>query len=108
MSLISVAGALSVVLFIVVPLAAVILVGTLTRGRARALGMAGFGVFVAEGVLNAIWLLVVPQLARSGSVPIQLLAGGYSAVRGLLSLVAIALLLFAVVVDRGRPVPAAR
>lgn len=107
MSLISASSVLSVVLFIVAPLAATILVGMLTRGRVRALGIAGFGLFVVEGVFGALWLFVLPQIGRGESVSMTVLAGVYSAVRGLIGLAALALLALAVITDRHRALPQA-
>ena len=89
-------------LFVLAPVLAAVLVGLLTRGRTRALGIAGFGLLAFEGLLNVIWLFVFPQLVRSGDT-FRLLTTAYSALRGVLTLVTIALLALAVIVDRARP-----
>jgi hypothetical protein len=106
MSLSDVFGVLSLGLFILTPLVAAIVVALLTRGRVRVLGVAGFAVFVVEGVLAVLWVVALPQIADSLSLPLAAAAGAYSAVRAVLSLVAIALLMLAVVLDRDRAVRA--
>ena len=99
-------GVLAYALFILAPLLAAVLVGVMTRGPVRALGVAGFGIFTIEGLLGLAWLYLVPVLADDGNIPLSRLAAGYSLVQAVLTLVATALLAFAVVVDRTRLQPA--
>lgn len=101
-SVLDVLGVLAYALFILAPLLAAILVGAMTRGPVRALGVAGFSIFTLEGLLGVAWLYLVPLIADGGNIPLSRLATGYSLLQAVLSLVAFALLAFAVVVDRSR------
>lgn len=98
-------------LFIGAPVVAAIVVGVATRGRIRALALAGFGIFVLEGIVGTGWVFLYPVLANEFDIDFTVLAAGYSMFTGLLSMVGFALLALAVITDRSRqpePQPADR
>lgn len=105
MSLSEVLGVLALLLFVVVPVMAAVLIAVLTRGRVRALGLAGFLGLATVELIGVVWTLVLPRVVNDLPLPLSAVAGAYGLVRGVLTLAAILLIALAVVVDRGRPQP---
>lgn len=95
-------GIVAALFFVGAPLVAAIVVGVVTRGRVRALALAGFGIFVLEGIVGTGWVLLYPLLAREFDIGVRALATGYSLFTGLLSIIGFALLALAVITDRSR------
>ena len=107
MSLVPLVGALTTLLLTAAPAAAAILVGVLTRGQARLLGVIGFGIFALEGLLGGAWLLLAPRLVRDTDISVAVISGASSGVRSLLAVLGLVLLAIAIVTagrtGAGRP-----
>jgi hypothetical protein len=97
MSGLSLVSVLATVFLFAVPLVAAILVGVLTRGQARILGILGFGIFAFEGLLGGAWVLLAPRLIRDTDLSVALVTGVYSGARSLLAVLGLVLLAVAIV-----------
>jgi hypothetical protein len=65
-------GLLGNLLHVVIPVVGLVLIAVRARGPARNLGIAGCAVLAAVGLLQAVWIVLAPNLYRavgaSGSV----------------------------------------
>lgn len=57
-------GLLGNLLHVAIPVVGLVVIAVRTRGPARSLGVAGCAVLAGIGVLQAVWILLAPQLFR--------------------------------------------